>query len=114
MSAAGVPLGLHQLLCARRGMHVANRDCSSNLFFQFLELSHTVCKRISRAHTSAFATSDFIMSVWLSVRLMKKIPCAFIIRLLCKSLPCAIEKSLIRIRMRKSSRIRAYGSVPYI
>ena len=38
MSAAGVSLGLH----ARRGMHVANRDCSSVFFvFKLLGLSHT-------------------------------------------------------------------------
>ena len=33
MSAAAVSLGLHQLLCVRMGVHVASRDCSSNVLF---------------------------------------------------------------------------------
>ena len=33
MSAAWVSLGLHQLLCTRKGMRVANRGCSSNVLF---------------------------------------------------------------------------------
>ena len=47
-------------------------------------------------------------------RYVKETLSAFIIRLHCKSLPCAIEKVGIRIRMRKRTRIRAFGSVPYI
>ena len=41
MSAAVVSLGMHQLLWVKKGLHVACRDCSLNVFFfQPLGLSH--------------------------------------------------------------------------
>ena len=41
VSAAAISLGLHQLLCARRGMYGAFRDCSSNVWIEnFLVKPH--------------------------------------------------------------------------